>query len=291
MKLSDLRSAADIHEQNMRDPEYKREYERTKLANDVAVRVLTYRTEHGMSQTDLARMLGMRQPNIARLESGEHEPALSTLARLSSVLGMDFSVDITPAGACLAELRAPTAARRKRSAILVGANSAPAENPQMTLVTARRAAGKHRVSTSQDRDQKTARLRDLERLRDLVHPYTTSKGAPIGDAIGRMPAAEQTEALHLLSRLSDISEDPEKTAARQQILLDLARAEDVLRDILGRPHFKIRNGQVVTDPATGEPVPDHKPEQEARRLLADMDRLRSQITGLPLGRDPAAAAK
>ena len=39
-------------------------------------------------------MTGMRQPNIARLESGEHEPSLSTLARLSSALGVDFSVEV-----------------------------------------------------------------------------------------------------------------------------------------------------------------------------------------------------
>jgi transcriptional regulator with XRE-family HTH domain len=36
----------------------------------------------------------MRQPNIARLESGEHEPSLATLTRLSSVLGLDFSIEI-----------------------------------------------------------------------------------------------------------------------------------------------------------------------------------------------------
>jgi len=45
-------------------------------------------------QAELARMSGMRQPNIARLESGDHEPSLSTLARLSSVLGVDFSVEV-----------------------------------------------------------------------------------------------------------------------------------------------------------------------------------------------------
>lgn len=41
-------------------------------------------------------MLGMHQPAIARLEAGEHEPSLTTLSRLSQVLGEDFSVDITP---------------------------------------------------------------------------------------------------------------------------------------------------------------------------------------------------
>jgi ribosome-binding protein aMBF1 (putative translation factor) len=93
VKLSDLRSAAEVHEQNMLNPEYKHEYDRTKLANDIAVRVLAYRAQHRMSQAELARRLGMRQPNIARLESGEHEPSLSTLVRLST-LGIDFSIDI-----------------------------------------------------------------------------------------------------------------------------------------------------------------------------------------------------
>jgi ribosome-binding protein aMBF1 (putative translation factor) len=71
MKLSDLPTAAEIHEQDMRDPEYRREFERTKFANDVAIQVLTYRTKHGMSQAELARRLGTKQPNIARLESGD----------------------------------------------------------------------------------------------------------------------------------------------------------------------------------------------------------------------------
>lgn len=111
MKLSDLRSAAEIHEQDMRDPAYKQEYDRLKLANDVAVQVLAYRTEHGLSQTELARRLGMKQPNIARLESGEHEPSLSTLARLSLALGLDFSIDIKAGG-----LRLRRASRPRKTA-------------------------------------------------------------------------------------------------------------------------------------------------------------------------------
>jgi len=46
----------------------------------LAVRVIRYRTEHGPSQSALARQLGMRQPAIARLVAGDHEPSLATLA-------------------------------------------------------------------------------------------------------------------------------------------------------------------------------------------------------------------
>lgn len=96
MKLSELRTAGEIHEQDMRDLDYRREYERTRLANDVAIKVIAYRSKHGLSQAALARMLGMRQPHVARLESGDHEPSLTMLARLSAVLGQDFSVEVKP---------------------------------------------------------------------------------------------------------------------------------------------------------------------------------------------------
>lgn len=96
MKLSELRTADEIHEQNMRDLDYRREHERTRLANDVAIKVIKYRVSHGLSQAALGRLLGMRQPHVARLESGDHEPSLSTLARLSTALGLDFSVTVKP---------------------------------------------------------------------------------------------------------------------------------------------------------------------------------------------------
>ncbi len=94
VKLSELRSAGEIHEQDMRDLDYRREYERTRLANDVAVKVIQYRAGHGLSQSELARLLGWRQPNVARLEAGDHEPSVATLARLADALGLDFSIDI-----------------------------------------------------------------------------------------------------------------------------------------------------------------------------------------------------
>jgi transcriptional regulator with XRE-family HTH domain len=96
VKLSELKTSEEVHANDMQDPAYRREYERTRLANDVAIRVTQYRVEHGLSQAELARRLGMRQPNIARLESGEHEPTIATLSLLAQVLKQDFSVDVKP---------------------------------------------------------------------------------------------------------------------------------------------------------------------------------------------------
>lgn len=96
VKLSELRKAEDVRADHMRDAEYRQENERTQLANDVAIKVIQFRVANGLSQADLARRLGMRQPNVARLESGDHEPSLKTLALLANVLDQDFSVDVKP---------------------------------------------------------------------------------------------------------------------------------------------------------------------------------------------------
>ncbi len=95
VKVSDLKSASQIEEEEARaNPEVRHELERTALANAVAIRIIAYRVKHGLSQTQLARKLGMHQSAIARLETGDHEPSLATLGRIAKGLGTGFQVDI-----------------------------------------------------------------------------------------------------------------------------------------------------------------------------------------------------
>jgi ribosome-binding protein aMBF1 (putative translation factor) len=96
VKLSDLRSSEDSLSEALRDEGFRREWERTALARAVAIRLVEYRAEHGLSQRALAAKLGMKQPAIARLEAGDHTPSIETLVRLSRGLGMRFRLDITP---------------------------------------------------------------------------------------------------------------------------------------------------------------------------------------------------
>jgi ribosome-binding protein aMBF1 (putative translation factor) len=95
-KASELKTAVQIAAEELADPEIRREHERTALAHAVAMRVIGYRINHGLSQTGLARLLGMHQSAIARLEAGDHEPSLATLSRLARVLEIEFHIDITP---------------------------------------------------------------------------------------------------------------------------------------------------------------------------------------------------
>jgi len=98
MRASELATADDLHQRDLADPDYRAEHERSHFANEVAIRVIRYRGEHALTQTAFGKLVGMRQPHVARLESGDHEPSLSTLARLSAALDVDFTVSITPSG-------------------------------------------------------------------------------------------------------------------------------------------------------------------------------------------------
>lgn len=95
MKLNELRKHQDIVAEDLEDPAYRAKWERTRFAHEVAMKVIRYRVEHNLTQTELAHRLGMRQSHLARLEAGDHEPSLTTLQRIARVLGVEFHLEIT----------------------------------------------------------------------------------------------------------------------------------------------------------------------------------------------------
>jgi ribosome-binding protein aMBF1 (putative translation factor) len=89
--------AEDVLAEDLRDdPEFAAEWERTALARAVALAVVRYRITHKLSQSALADRLGMRQPHIARLEAGDHNPSLKMLQRLARCLGLRITLDVAP---------------------------------------------------------------------------------------------------------------------------------------------------------------------------------------------------
>jgi transcriptional regulator with XRE-family HTH domain len=100
MKLSEMKTNDELIAEQLRaDPEFRAHWERSALARAVAVAIVRYRAEHDLSQRDLAQRLGMKQPQVARLELGEVNPTMDTLMRISSRLGIEFTIDIRRAGA------------------------------------------------------------------------------------------------------------------------------------------------------------------------------------------------
>jgi transcriptional regulator with XRE-family HTH domain len=98
MKLTDMITHDELLQRELADPAFRAEWERTALARAVATQVVSYRGQRRLTQQALATLLGMKQPQVARLESGEHNPSIETLARLSAVMGIEINIDIRPRG-------------------------------------------------------------------------------------------------------------------------------------------------------------------------------------------------
>lgn len=81
------------------DPEFAREWERLAVARLVAAQVIRYRSERGLSQRALAAELGVSQPRVVELESGEMNPTFDTLVKIAAATGAEFAIDIVPEGA------------------------------------------------------------------------------------------------------------------------------------------------------------------------------------------------
>jgi transcriptional regulator with XRE-family HTH domain len=100
MKPSEMKTNDELIAEQLRtDPEFRAEWERTALARAVALAIVRYRAEHDLSQRDLAQRLGMKQPQVARLELGEVTPSIDTLMRISSRLEIEFTIDVRPMAA------------------------------------------------------------------------------------------------------------------------------------------------------------------------------------------------
>jgi len=99
VKLSQLPTVDAVLEEELRDPAFREEWERTALARAVALGVVRYRAQRVLSQRKLAEALGWKPAQVARLEQGDHTPSIDTLLHLSRRLGLRFALSIGPAGA------------------------------------------------------------------------------------------------------------------------------------------------------------------------------------------------
>lgn len=60
--------------------------------------LLRYGAEHELGQRALVQKLGVSQPRVAKLESGEHNPEVDTIINAARRLGIEFVLDISPTG-------------------------------------------------------------------------------------------------------------------------------------------------------------------------------------------------
>ena len=71
----------------MQDPAFRAEYERIGPAMELAFRLSDERHKSGLTQADVAKLMGTSQAAIARLETGKMKPTWDTIERYALALG------------------------------------------------------------------------------------------------------------------------------------------------------------------------------------------------------------
>lgn len=78
----------------LKDNEFKNEYEKLKPRYEAVEQIIRARKEQNITQAELAKMVGTQKSNISRLESGNYNPTLDFLTKISEALGKNLSVQL-----------------------------------------------------------------------------------------------------------------------------------------------------------------------------------------------------
>jgi predicted transcriptional regulator len=76
----------------LKKPGICKEYEALKPRYDMIRSLIERRNQLQISQTQLAKIVGTKQPAISRLEKGDYNTTLSTLFKVASALDLDISL-------------------------------------------------------------------------------------------------------------------------------------------------------------------------------------------------------
>lgn len=83
----------------LEDSEFRHHYEQRRLVHEVAIVVRSMREQAGLTQAQLAKMVGVSQPMIARMERGldQRTPRWETLRKIGLALGKQLKLSFVEA--------------------------------------------------------------------------------------------------------------------------------------------------------------------------------------------------
>ena len=79
--------------QKLKDPEFKDEFERQRQLSDLAVKIQKERIKKGLSQKELARIAGITQQQLSKIENAVNSNILTYLKVLNA---LDYGLSVKP---------------------------------------------------------------------------------------------------------------------------------------------------------------------------------------------------
>ncbi len=82
--------------EQMQRPAFREAWRTLEPEFSLIEQVIALRLKRGLTQAQLARRAGTKQPSIARLESGRSRPNLSFLRKVAAALDANVEIRLTP---------------------------------------------------------------------------------------------------------------------------------------------------------------------------------------------------
>jgi ribosome-binding protein aMBF1 (putative translation factor) len=96
MKKTKYYTHEEMHRKWMKDPEFRREYEKLEPEFRIASALIEARIKGKMTQAELAEKAKTGQAVISRLENMNARPSLSLIQRVAEALGLRVDLRLLP---------------------------------------------------------------------------------------------------------------------------------------------------------------------------------------------------
>lgn len=88
-----MRTFDDMLSNQLKDEEFRKEYEAIQPEMDVIRAIVDARTSQNLTQKELAERTGINQADISKLENGTRNPSVNLLKRLADGMGMALKIE------------------------------------------------------------------------------------------------------------------------------------------------------------------------------------------------------
>lgn len=98
MKKEKVRTFKSRLREDLKDPEFKAHYQEERQALKLAMKIAKLREKKGLSQQQMAKLMGTSQQAVSRIESGEYEGfTLKTLEKIAEATGTKVKIEFVAA--------------------------------------------------------------------------------------------------------------------------------------------------------------------------------------------------
>jgi len=94
-KRKNIQKAVDFQEylaEKLKNPKFRKYYDEYGKQLEIAYQILQLRKQKRISQAELAKKIGTKQSDIARMEAGEQNFSIDTLQKIAQVFNKDLKV-------------------------------------------------------------------------------------------------------------------------------------------------------------------------------------------------------